>query len=50
MARSRGTTVTVRDLFAQLPARRRFLKSTDTEHAQLWGVAARMALTSPRVH
>ncbi|GLH70004.1 DNA mismatch repair protein MutL [Geothrix rubra] len=50
MARSRGTTVTVRDLFAQLPARRRFLKSTDTEHAQLWGVAARMALASPGVH
>ena len=48
--RSRGTTVTVRDLFAQLPARRRFLKSTDTEHAQLWGVVARLALSSPGVH
>jgi DNA mismatch repair protein MutL len=40
----------VRDLFAQLPARRRFLKSTDTEHAQLWGVVARLALASPGVH
>jgi DNA mismatch repair protein MutL len=49
-SRSRGTTVTVRDLFAQLPARRRFLKSTDTEHAQLWGVVARLALSSPGVH
>ena len=49
-ARSRGTTVIVRDLFAQLPARRRFLKSTDTEHAQLWGVVARMALSAPGVH
>lgn len=48
--RSRGTTVKVRDLFAQLPARRRFLKSTDTEHAQLWGVVARLALGSPGVH
>ncbi len=48
--RSRGTTVAVRDLFAQLPARRRFLKSTDTEHAQLWGVVARLALSSPGVH
>ncbi|MBI1752972.1 MAG: DNA mismatch repair endonuclease MutL [Acidobacteria bacterium] len=47
--RSRGTTVSVRDLFAQLPARRRFLKSTDTEHAQLWGVVARLALSSPGV-
>ena len=50
MPRSRGTTVTVRDLFAQLPARRRFLKSTDTEHAQLWGLVARLALSSPGVH
>ena len=50
VSRSRGTTVTVRDLFAQLPARRRFLKSTDTEHAQLWGVVARLALSSPGVH
>src|SRR5512140_2983787 len=36
--RSRGTTVTIRDLFMQLPARKRFLKSADTEHAHLWGV------------
>ena len=50
VSRSRGTTVVVRDLFAQLPARRRFLKSTDTEHAQVWGVVARLALSSPGVH
>ena len=50
VSRRRGSTVTVRDLFAQLPARRRFLKSTDTEHAQLWGVVARLALSSPGVH
>jgi len=48
--RARGTTITVRDLFAQLPARRRFLKSTDTEHAHLWGVLTRMALATPDVH
>ncbi len=50
VSRRRGTTVTVRDLFAQLPPRRRFLKSTDTEHAQLWGSVARLALSSPGVH
>jgi DNA mismatch repair protein MutL len=50
VSRSRGTTVIVRDIFAQLPARRRFLKSTDTEHAQLWGAVARLALSSPAVH
>jgi len=48
--RSRGTTVTARDLFAQVPARRRFLKSTDTEHAHLWGVLTRLALATPQVH
>jgi len=48
--RSKGTTVTIRDLFAQLPARKRFLKSTDTEHAHLWGVATRMALSTPDIH
>ena len=48
--RSRGTTLTVRDLFAQLPARKRFLKSTDTEHAHLWGVLTRLALATPEVH
>jgi DNA mismatch repair protein MutL len=50
VSRSRGTTVTVQDLFAQLPARRRFLKTTDTEHAQIWSVVARLALASPGVH
>ena len=48
--RARGTTVTVRDLFAQLPARKRFLKSTDTEHAHLWGVVTRLALATPGTH
>ncbi len=48
--RSRGTTVAVRDLFAQVPARKRFLKSTDTEHAHLWGVVTRLALATPDVH
>jgi DNA mismatch repair protein MutL len=48
--RAQGTTVTARDLFAQVPARRRFLKSTDTEHAHLWGVLTRLALATPQVH
>jgi len=49
-ARARGTTIAVRDLFAQLPARKRFLKATETEHAHLWGVVTRMALATPRIH
>jgi len=49
-SRARGTTISVRDLFAQLPARRRFLKATETEHAHLWGVVTRMALATPHIH
>lgn len=48
--RARGTSVTVRDLFAQLPARRRFLKSTDTEHAHLWNAVTRLAIATPGLH
>ncbi len=47
--RAKGTTVVARDLFAQLPARKRFLKSVDTENAHLWGVVTRMALAAPQV-
>lgn len=48
--RAKGTTVTVRDLFAQLPARKRFLKSTDTEHAHLWSALTRLAMATPYLH
>jgi DNA mismatch repair protein MutL len=47
--RAKGTTVTVRDIFAQLPARRQFLKSAETENAHVWATLTRLALATPAV-
>ena len=48
-ASKRGTTVTVKDLFASVPARRKFLKSPSTELRQIIAVFRRMALAHPEV-
>ena len=48
-ARSRGTTVTVRDLFAAFPARRRFLRAPRIEAQQIGQTARRFALAHPAV-
>jgi DNA mismatch repair protein MutL len=44
-----GTTVTVRDLFFNLPARRQFLRSPPTETAQVADAISRLALVHPEV-
>ena len=48
-ARSRGTTVTVRDLFAAFPARRRFLRAPRVEAQQIGQNVRRFALAHPAV-
>lgn len=48
-ARSRGTTVTVRDLFAGFPARRRFLRAPRVEAQQIGQTVRRFALAHPEV-
>ena len=48
-ARSRGTTITVRDLFATLPARRRFLRTPRVEAQQIGQTVRRFALARPEV-
>ncbi|SFG60694.1 DNA mismatch repair protein MutL [Halopelagius inordinatus] len=47
--RARGTTVEVRDLFAEMPARRRSLASSRAEFARVSDAVSRYALVHPEV-
>ncbi len=49
IARPMGTTVTVENLFFNLPARRKFLRSEGTENAQILALLSAYALCYPRV-
>lgn len=49
-ARSRGTTVTVRDLFATVPARRALLRGSRTETGHIAALVRAYALIHPNVH
>ncbi len=48
-ARSQGTTVTVRDLFFNVPARRKFLRSPASEALKIGDVVEQLYLASPSV-
>jgi len=48
-ARPHGTTITVRDLFRNVPARLKFLKSTATENSHIAEVVSQYALAYPEV-
>lgn len=44
-----GTTVTVRDLFYNTPARRKFLKSPATESSYIHNILSKLALSHPHI-
>jgi DNA mismatch repair protein MutL len=45
-----GTIITVRDLFYNIPARRKFLRSVDTELSHISDQLLRLSLANPEVH
>jgi DNA mismatch repair protein MutL len=47
IARQRGTTLTVRSLFFNTPARRKFLRSVSSESRASWEAVATLALAHP---
>lgn len=47
---NRGTIVEMRDLFANVPARRKFLKSERAEAAAITDIVRRLAMANPHVH
>ena len=48
-AHTRGTTITVRDLFFNIPARRKFLRSEATESFHLTNLVTHYALAHPEI-
>jgi len=50
VAMNRGTIVEVRELFANVPARRKFLKTERAEAAAIGDVVRRLAMANPGVH
>lgn len=48
-ARTRGTTITIRNLFHNIPARRKFLRTPQTEAKHIQKIFIEHALTNPNV-
>jgi DNA mismatch repair protein MutL len=48
-ARSRGTTIEIRSLFYNVPARKKFQKSATASHAEITKIVTQLALAHPEV-
>jgi DNA mismatch repair protein MutL len=48
-AGNRGTTIEIRNLFYNVPARRKFLKGAQTEYGHIYDTVVRLALPHPHV-
>ncbi len=48
-ARGTGTTIEVRELFAELPARRKFLRTRGSEAGQIAAILSQLALAFPEI-
>ncbi|MDR3013150.1 MAG: DNA mismatch repair endonuclease MutL [Chitinispirillales bacterium] len=49
-SRVRGTTITVRDLFFNVPARKKFMKTARGEHAAIVKIMEQLAIPFPGIH
>ena len=49
-AMNRGTIIEVQDIFAQVPARRKFLKGARAESSAITDVVKRLAMANPEIH
>jgi DNA mismatch repair protein MutL len=49
IARARGTTITVRELFADMPARRKFLRGRSSEGGQIATILSNVCLAYPGI-
>lgn len=49
-SRGQGTTITIENLFSNVPARQKFMKSAETEYRYILAVFTRFALLNGKIH